>query len=383
MRERHTADVQTITSTISYEADIPDVVNEHLVIVDRRNSSDVVTPNFHRRIADGEIINNPCRFTGSAVSIGSGSIAWTPPEAANVYFSGATCLNKRSKYGVDFLQELSESDYRTAKLRALASLDSTPFAFGEDMLEIRETLRFLRNPVKSLYDLSNAVKRKSARGVGLSVADAYLGYRFAFSPLVRTAYSAARASVTKDRTESVRLTARGFSSNSLSADDTVLGGSAYQFYRSSSHENRIKASILYSVSNPAYSTRWKLGLRTKDIPYTMWQVMPYSFMIDRLVDVSSMISGFVNLLDPSVRILAASCSRRATHNSRVALSVQPGVSDLSASGNDAIASETYERSIWNPTAHDVVPPFRVDNLVSSATKIGDLLALTIANLGRR
>jgi hypothetical protein len=286
--------------------------------------------------------------------------------------------------------DISTSDVESrAKQVALANIDSTPYAFGEDLLELKETIQFLKSPLGSLLNLSrsfrSAYKKKKAgfRDVDKIIKaheDVWLAYRFAFSPLVRSCTSALEAfeAVPKKRPE--RLTARGFS-DFEHQDTEVHSDGENEFKRKLERIVEGKASILYAVSNPVYDWKYRLGFRGKDWPTTIWQIMPYSFMVDRLFDVSSFSKGAINLADPRVKILSA-CYRSKTTLDRTTriISGHPTYC-LSCQGNDWTKHQfQYNRQPWSPSFYDTIPGFTPEVLVKDLTNILDLVALIHKNI---
>jgi hypothetical protein len=143
-------------------------------------------------------------------------------------------------------------------------------------------------------------------------------------------------------------------------------------------ENKIdgKASILYEVTNPIRDWRFRLGLRAKDLPTTIWQVLPYSFMVDRLLDLSSFSQGVMNLADPSIKILAASY-RAKVSGSKIYKTAGSFNSRYHITADDTLTWEefTYKRDVWQPTIADTLPEFTPGHIISDATKITDLFAI--------
>lgn len=126
---------------------------------------------------------------------------------------------------------------------------------------------------------------------------------------------------------------------------------------------------------------FKLGLRLKDVPEGIWAVVPYSFMIDRAIDISSSIRALTNLLDPSVRILAGwVVEHNESKTSSQLLTVTHSVYtyEIGADSQEQ-GSFAYTRTPWVPTVFDAIPEFDISGLVDDVTKVADLLALVYRN----
>ena len=371
----------------------------HVVGTYRETLADVVTRNYRRKIAAGQIINNPCVMTvDSMTSTGSGSANYTTGPTYEYNVSGPISKVIKDWLGTGFWSDVVAPTipYTEGRLKqvALANIDNTPYAFGEDALELKETARFLRNPVSGLLELSRAYyrafsrrRRKSemksslyyAESVATTTAGIWLQFRFAVSPLVRSITDGLEAYSAVVTTPPTRQTARGIGDFQSIQDGEFVNGT-WSFDKSYSLETSSKASILYFVRNPIHDWKYKLGFRVKDLPTTVWQIMPYSFMVDRMYDLSSFSKGIINMLDPNVRILAASYRTKTEEiwKYQLASNSQTGYT-LHAAEQVEEKSFVYRRDVWKPTFGDAVPRFQPGFLVDDATKIADAVSLIISN----
>lgn len=379
---------------------------------------DYVTHNYHQRKARGEVLFNSMswEFTKTS-SEGFGTYVSTSKfspypvytingdvtayEAGRVSPSLSSQLPHYSK-----IDELVDE----AKLSALAAVDEAPFGFGEDLGEVRETLRHLRNPLGGLRTLSEKFKRSRSRKIKRKLkssvstrkgrwkdqayqariladatASTWLEYRFAVAPLVRSAVDLTHA-LTTIRPQPLRSVARGFARHESSESEdkkyTLSTSSHYALFpRVRTESDVVKAGILYEVSNPLSDVNYTLGLRPSDIPYTMWQLVPYSFMVDRVLDISSAIRGLTNLANPNVRLLTGWVThkreRKCSYN---CTAVEHPSYDTTVKG-EKLTHHTFDfsRNGWTPSVADTVPRFNPGGLVDDATKIADLAALVWRN----
>jgi len=356
---------------------------------------DYVTPDYHKKIAQGAIINNPCVYTRSTVSIsGEGSYGYDDGTSSDYLVSGCVSTHVWNAINASFLtldppSLNAEAGKARAKQLAIANIDSTPYAFGEDVLELRETLRFLRNPVQSLLGLSRAFRsaRKSGfSGIGSSVkktstafADVWLQYRFAASPLVRSIADGLDAYASELPTPPERLSARGFHESNGKTADAYTNGQ-WHFDRSIVKQVSGKASILYTVTNPVYDWNYRLGFRVKDVPTTFWQVMPYSFMVDRALDLTAFLKGVINLADPNVKILMGCYSRKYEYTQKYTLTGRDKANWTLNAAEDHVETQfEYSRVPWSPSVSDTIPRLQLEGLISDATKMLDLVALILGN----
>jgi hypothetical protein len=277
---------------------------------------------------------------------------------------------------------------------ALSYIDKSPYAFGEDIGEVRETIKFLRNPLSSLFDLSTAF-RQAVRGrlKGRTIAKfllrkefaaIWLQYRFAFLPLVRSIGDLIEARQ-KELKRPLFRTARGFDKYEQSETlQSVNAGThevdTYNVFRA--HSAIARAYIHYRKDSPIVDWRYRYGLRFKDIPETMWQLCPYSFMVDRVINISNTIGGLTNLSDPSIEIVAAGVVMKI--DDVVATHLISAIDDRYSCSTDGDTiydrNFSYVREIVNPSLSDVVAKPDISGLVSDATKTVDLIALILQNM---
>lgn len=366
---------------------------------------DVVTPQYGERIENGEVINNPCNYLkDGAYTSTSGRLVAQRKE----FYCGNKFRDKRLvtgdiaydlwyNYGASVYPSISRTafaDEASAKLRALSEIDSTPYGFMEDVFEIRETLRFLRRPATSLKKLAQDTWRRRNAAVPLgaqAVADVYLAARFAATPLILSLQSGSEAidKTIRSAERPKRRTARGFSKTSHTESTGPVELTQYQSYFLPTVEGfaersqSISAGILYEVSNPVVDYPFFLGLRAKDVPEAVWAVVPWSFMIDRALNISQAIRGLTNLSDPSVNILAAWCTTRTEDKFGTRMISARSVNPTSYPLTEFAPSEwsktrfEYDRQVWIPSIVDALPPLDLKGLVSDATKIADALALAV------
>ena len=381
-------------------------------LVVNESMDDTVVPGYHKAIRDGEIINNPCLYTSSTMAHGTDTVVlrtqhnfvpstyFTYGDTGNWTYEIAVVTPGLYQYNLNRAPSIDISKLNDiAKQKCLANVDSTPYDFMEDLGEISETLQFLRHPLTALKSMHNAFlkRRKYVRSLKIeskqkakALAKLWNQYRFAAAPLYRSIMEGCEAFNNWDDTHrNTRRTAHGYSSEeSEHVFNPVVqtgGNWVYTFKHDSVRELKIHAAIVYEVTNPLNDWKFKLGLRAKDIPTTAWELLPLSFMVDRLVDIKSSIAGLVNLLDPQVKILAGSVTKRdygAIKLECINLSDTGGTWTVTIDKTDHFYMEDFEysRSIWSPEYLDTVPRVTVGNVVDTISKTTDLLAILISTL---
>lgn len=366
---------------------------------DTESISDVVTPGYARRIADGAVINNPCTYTHSWTKPnGSGSMTARLKSDPKTGFdqSGAVThyrmLANASSLGLPMT--VSSSDASRAldrvKQQAIANIARSQYSFGEDIGEAKETLRYLRNPASSLAEVSKSFERHARNhyykyGNRLkALSSAWAQYRFAMLPMQRSLEDIIKSSFERNRKsfkKDSRLSARSRVTLTGSNGNTVTtSGRVYAQTRRD--EISYHAAILYQTLSPLEGWQYRYGLRLSDIPTTGWNLIPYSFMVDRVANVSDCITGLVRLSDPSLVILAASVTSKhdIAQSCRFINDTNPSYT-FSISGETVdYGSFTYNRTIWAPSASDTIPRVDFSGLVRDATSVLDLLSLTTLRL---
>lgn len=364
---------------------------------------DVVVPNFSTRSNAGDIIINPLLYVKETFkTVGGPATVWFQHVNGHQqeHVGPGVCAviaAVHNGYGYTFaaepdidLQELVEA----SRLIALGNVDRAPYSFAEDLAEMRETLKFLKDPLDSIRALSDELwwdvrflleKTKKGKSNALTLAQAianvWTSYRFAFSPLVRSV-SDAIASVSDNTTPPVRRTARGHREVS---EENLEMESLGNFEYSTTVEYLVRSGVLYEDSNPFQGWRDKYGLRFKDIPETLWAVMPLSFMVDRVLNISAALRGVNAFLDPSIEMLGAwTTVRKKVVKTRACIGYNnPGLIKSSQITNPEVDVEeifTLTREKWDPSVDALIPNFDISGLIDTSTKLADLTALLLQKL---
>jgi hypothetical protein len=349
-------------------------------------------------------VNTPCTIIVDHQQVnGSGTnFAYQNSKPSNTYqVYGDGCLTQfylddcagTPDYG-DLYVDLTEA-VAEAKTKCLSNIDKTPYSFGQDIGELRETISFLKEPLKTLHNLSNLYKRavkygalSGGRRIALSAkrfSEIYLEYSLAAAPLFRSVMNFYDA-LHEEPYRPKRLTARGHvkldkSKPTETQSIQYYGGNTISFNVSTIVEREVRAGFLYEVENPATGVWFKYGLRVKDIPETVWQVMPLSFMVDRFVGISNSIRGFTNLTDPSIKSLAGWLTIK--ENTVKTISVvhinESGYTSSTLPDLLFQKSFAYSREIWEPGYLDTIPLLHFGDIIKDAHNTADLIGLIVSN----
>jgi hypothetical protein len=356
--------------------------------------TDVVTPDYYNRKRRGEIINSPMTLTEVDVTSGGGSGTFAIP--GNVYttegdgsMTQAWLQRKGYPSGIEYAELDRDLMEGVAKSKALGNLDRSPYSFAEDIGELRETFELLRNPLKTWRNLHYALTKRArqfvttgrARSVSHALALAWAEYRFALLPTIRSVFELSKALKAADEPVPVRRRAFGTVKATSKKEQPDLrkhfGGGYDSYFHSSSRVGSAKAYIIYEVSDPVLDWRWKYGLRWRDIPETAWALYPYSFMVDRVTNISTALRGLSALADPKVSILTGGVVWKESSRENWLYTDQYDPPYVVSVAADLWQTREflYDRNIWAPTVVDAFAPVNWGGLVRDATKIADLAAL--------
>lgn len=370
----------------------------------------MVTPGYSALLKQGVIINNPYEKFERTLVAEKAHLHGIDGGTFDFYVSRDDLLAIANASPPAIDNSLFDDRLRQqALIRCIANIEKTPYGFAEDVAEWRSTLKTLRAPISSMKEVSVLYKselRRLSRIYGKSTsqalafkqaaAQAWLKYRFEFSPLLRSIQDVFE-SVSENSKIKKQLSTRLRASSSY--DEVVpinytkvqTGSNSLVWRTSGSAIRKGRFSLIYETTNPLSGFRFNYGLRNKDIPVTIWAIMPYSFMVDRVTNISSAIKALTNLADPSVRILSASYSIRDT----VSYSEYCLWTGIHAGATLQISTPYTRFDNWVFKKRSPIPidlssvvsniAFRPEGLVSDVTSTLDLAALVLQNLkfGRR
>lgn len=280
-------------------------------------TTDVVTPNFHRRRLAGEIINN--EFTSVKTEDSFSLQTWIYEH------DNPNCVNVDKRLSADRIYGLANQTTaatylpqnivadHTVALASLRTITGTRASANiipaeiqglVDIAEWRKTFRLIRNPlsgVKTFIDqikksrrYLKKVKRNRNLTIGQFLSNEWLRYRYGFLPLVLSIEGGFKA-VTAPRT-SKRKTARASGSTGVftevNGQQNPYTDPAYKMFTTSyvEKESSVRAGILYEYEMSFYD---KVGISYHEIPAAIWEVIPYSFVVDWFLNVEDLLRAVV------------------------------------------------------------------------------------------
>jgi hypothetical protein len=367
-----------------------------------KSCQDFVTPGFRNKLRNGEIVNSPCTISNEVHTAGGGSLNIS--NGSNTYtVTGGGSLTR------GWLQRKGFPTYtnantafapliRQAKTEALAAVDRAPHSLLEDVLQARETLRLLRDPVETFRKLSLKVQGRVSGLVrlpnyswGRAMAETYATVQWGYLPLIRsfdTLLTGLTSPTYKRQPGSLQVSYASKHATPIVSEPSLkksFGAGRYDEYAHyHACDYRVRAYVIYRVLNPIDDWRTTFGLRTKDIPEGLWKILPWSFMVDKVVNVSASIRGLTVMSDPSIEILDGGYSENLSEVETWKFLTQvdpPYVSSVSADTWERTKT-LYSRSVWKPGIRDLIPSEGDwKGLVKDATSIADTLAAALLIFG--
>lgn len=196
------------------------------------------------------------------------------------------------------------SDLAKAEFVSRARKRISAMSGGVFLGELRETLHMMRRPAQGIRDgLSRYLKdaKKRARGVKTPkrknrvIAATWLEYTFGWSPLIADVYDGAKAvgrvvSSINDKPEKVRAESNG-EDVSISEGSCGLANCTWSYEITTKGKVRanLSGAVNFEIARP-HSVQSAFGLRPHDFFPTVWELIPYSFVVDYFSNIGDIIS---------------------------------------------------------------------------------------------
>lgn len=327
--------------------------------------SDEAHKNFAKRKKRGEIIMG-------AMQLSKWSRAYTPSSLQVVIPSWG---NERWNWNGDLAIGLEQAVNRVGKLpdtigdvsliknvaviKAHAKINESSIMSGEILSDLGKTVSTLRHPFRSASQLVEKMinhqgkrLKKSGSNFAQATADTWLENRYGWTPILldamtivkeshRIRESAARSMVVR-ASEVSNSTFRASVANVAGSEN--LSGFLYDGTAVSVIEISAHCGLIVRVENLTTSDSLLqfFGLRTVDIPATLLEVVPYSFVVDWFLGVGPWVSALTP--NPGVTITRSWVTTKYRKNIEFS-----GVSYRSLGG-----VMTNKGSCSSVTTHDIV-----------------------------
>lgn len=281
--------------------------------------TDWVEPNYRERKAKGEIMNHPIHhvkqvYAGDTTS--TYAIVYTPTcSGTTIKRMDGTGHQRNLITGFaapPWSQQYQQEERDRLKITVgnatragIVSPDVQGLVFAA---EFAKTLGMIKHPLRSLRGVLEGLaktqrfqryklKRKAAGHAGATlfdfVSENWLIFRFGIMPTIYDIEGFTNF-LRNPVKMSPRLTSRskqtissGTVESSTPYTETYFGGSVT---RTSSVEITVKGGCLYEHEGSVVN---RLGLELQAIPEAMWELVPFSFIVDRVVNIGDFIAASV------------------------------------------------------------------------------------------
>lgn len=204
--------------------------------------------------------------------------------------------------------QTTEAD-RKARMRLMQDLADRRRAFQSLTFlgELAETVRMLKRPASafrdSLQDWTNSVKKLNRRSdlgnMNRALAGSWLEYVFGISPLIGDLENAKEAVTrTLDRYESFheRFSSTGESEKAVTLNNTFTYGADTDWKLTTNVRMLSQVSVRYygqvyiaAILGNSLAQRRNLGISLNEFLPTVWELLPYSFLIDYFTNIGDLV----------------------------------------------------------------------------------------------
>lgn len=266
-----------------------------------RKMWDYVTPNFRKLMEEGQIINNPMTLIETTRTIADQGWKFSWVGGGKTYFGECDKNWMAYSYGTPALPNWPNTDNLVAEAstKAHAKVQAGDFQGLVSAAELGKTLKMLVKPGASIRKIvNNWWKSRNGKNLNwtspLDVAEAaagsWLEYRYGWriAMIEIEGLLEALGGVAKPRS-----TARGetrdkteWTVNTTGTNSNVI----IPIYTDYTVQVRIRAGILYDNESSYGSYGW--GVRASDIPAALWDLVPYSFVIDWAINMNAFMNAW-------------------------------------------------------------------------------------------
>jgi hypothetical protein len=255
--------------------------------------------NFKTIRKSGGLVLSDCQITRYERSFIPGFISastpngWSASQTGDLlgYFGGS--VTSGQIYGPE--------DSVPLFIKAFAKINEASLMSGEVLRDLGVTIAMFRHPFKSASELLVKMAKyrkvrlgKTVRSAAKANADAWLEYRYGWLPIIHDSRKVMNEClVSRASFDRKRLVARagsrriGNQSGSWSATAVAANSGSMRIDKTSCAN--VGVIYDYKSQGPAEDRLKFLGLRLRDIPATLWEITPYSFVVDWFVNVGEWI----------------------------------------------------------------------------------------------
>lgn len=282
--------------------------------------SDETHANYLKRKARGEIIMGDMELTKwnrtmTAGSVGGSVATWTPPHGESWSYTGDYAYTFENMVAASLVSPLADDLAKMremALIKAYSKLNASDICSLEIITDLDKTVKMLHRPFSGVQDLLVKANNKRLKLLGKTVqsatraaANAWLEYRLGMRPFLLDIDTIIESShAIKNRVEARRRVARSAVMQEYNTSKSLANEPMTGFFYSTNNYWRCsgmamlkeKASahggVIYDIKdrNTVDRLQAMLGTRPQDLPNSIWQTIPYSFVVDRFVNVGDWLS---------------------------------------------------------------------------------------------
>lgn len=362
----------------------------------------------------GQITTLTCKV-GRAVAISPREITLSPGRFMDLYENYEGCAAARQFSGVPSAPGGSDSVARNMALNRLYQAirsQSTHFSGGTFLGELKESLGTIRNVARKVANLipshlaaqqklikryvgsyvigpnGSAVRVKDfnpRKGKRLpaskwkelqkGLADNWLEYAFGIRPLVNDVRDAAET-IARYQNDNVHEKVRGYGNSTTVTSDAVTNlnfglthlNGQFRWLRKNEIIVVYRCGLQFSVSSPAFGTAARLqglmGFKLEDFVPTVWNLLPYSFLLDYFVNVGDILNA-ITTDTSSVRWINESVVRQGTWEgtTRVRPDMGDGIMRSGDFGSAVLSTRSVQRQAGALTIP--LPEFQIPGLLKA------------------
>jgi hypothetical protein len=265
-------------------------------------------PSWKRQIRSGNNATTP--FAASAYDYYdipvAGTIIWKnrnffPPPVVTYYV-------RQAEFGIS-PETVAAYNVSSVDLQARQSFVSkyrskrTQFQTGVFAGEIREAVHMIKNPAQALRSALSGYHRDLKKRLGRKhkldnrvVQETWLEYVFGWRPLINDVQDACKLATAHPFAAQEPITAQAkvewkTTKTSLTTGTTVLGGPYWTRYFWCENEMSIRYKGAARAENNPPGFPEQLGLSWSNVLPTIWELIPYSFLVDYFTNVGKVIDG--------------------------------------------------------------------------------------------
>jgi len=372
-----------------------------------RTMDDIPTPGFKRIRNAGGIVMTPMSFykCDSTCTVDCIVVGPHPVWGKRIINGSLSAALHNGVVAFDESQyaQLASRMGESCLISAYAKMNKSKLCSGEAVKDLHETVMMLRKPFSSSLDLlrrmvrrrDQLTSRQVVKNVLKASSDAWLENAYGFRPLIADMRGTMEQvwDISRKAFDGRIVARAGNSSGSserksfdLTTGSGLIPGLDHVSCNATASFSVVAgAGVIYNVVNrnaPELALQ-SLGLRGRDLPATLWECTPYSFVVDWFVNVGDWLNAVVP--DPNIEThgnWVTTILRKENTTSNVTwyknVSTSPATSYCGPGCGGTISHVWYSRSV---NVSLPLHPMPATSLLSMSQAVSGL-ALGVQNIGQ-